>query len=51
LACDVSNKLPLAGKIIDAVSWNGDRDLDAILGSRILIVHGLAYPRPPRGFR
>jgi hypothetical protein len=33
LASDVSSRVPLADKIIDAVAWNGDRDLDAILGS------------------
>lgn len=33
LAFAMSTKLPLADKVIDRVSWNGDRDIDTILAS------------------
>lgn len=33
LAFEYSTKVPLLDKVVDAVSWNGDRDLDRVLSA------------------
>lgn len=33
LAFEYSMKVPLVGKAVDALAWNGDRDIDAMLAS------------------
>jgi hypothetical protein len=33
LAFEWSSRVPLADKVVDRVSWNGDRDVDAILAN------------------
>lgn len=33
LEFDYTSKVPLMDKVVDRVSWKGDRDLDAMLGT------------------